>query len=113
MKKRWQKVMWAGVAVAVVAVAVMVALVLHGLRTMGADDGSPLERVLAHIDRLAGRKPCTTVFTGLSVDEDRQTADVWRIPSAAFDDEVCGSALKGVTVRLHDTDVDQAEPGAA
>ncbi|MCI3278868.1 hypothetical protein [Streptomyces cylindrosporus] len=158
MRKRWQKVMWAGVAVAVVAVAVMVALVVHGLRNLGADDrvapkpdapkagapkagapkagapkagapkadapkeclgtrpvgslpaaadGSPLERVLARIDELARQQPYTAVFTGLSVDEDRRTADVWRIPSTAFDDEVCGSAVEGVTVRLHDTDVDR------
>jgi hypothetical protein len=32
-------------------------------------------------------------------------ADVRRMPSAAFDDEVCGAAVPGVTVRLHDTDV--------
>ncbi|MFC8518950.1 hypothetical protein [Streptomyces sp. NPDC057257] len=147
MRKRWQKVMWAGVAVAVVAVAVMVALVVLGLRNLGADDrvapkpdaakpgapkagapkadapkecvgtrplgslpaadGSPLERVLAHIDELARQQPYTAVFTGLSVDEDRRTADVWRIPSTAFDDEVCGSAVEGVTVRLHATDVDR------
>ncbi|MEU6141585.1 hypothetical protein ABZ848_14605 [Streptomyces sp. NPDC047081] len=135
MRKRWHTYMWAGVVVAIVAVAVLVALVVQGLRNIGADDGvqskvradapkkcvgtrpvaslpdttdgSPLERVLAHIDKLARQQPYAAVFTGLSVDEDRQTADVWRIPSGAFDDEVCGSAVKGVTVRLHDTDVDR------
>jgi len=71
------------------------------------DDGSPLERVLAHIDELARRKPYRTVFTGLSIDEDRQIANVWRVPSDTFDAAVCGSAVKGVTVRLYSTDVDR------
>ncbi|MET7476720.1 hypothetical protein ABZT17_20425 [Streptomyces sp. NPDC005648] len=71
------------------------------------DDGSPLERVLAHIDKLAQRERYATVFTGLSIDEDRQIANVWRVPSDAFDADVCGSAVKGVTVRLYSTDVDR------
>ncbi|WP_405870329.1 MULTISPECIES: hypothetical protein [unclassified Streptomyces] len=72
-----------------------------------ADDGTPLMRVVVHIDKLSAHKRYASVFTGLSVDDDDQAADVWRIPSAAFDDEVCGSAVKGVTVRLHDTDIDR------
>ncbi|MGW2719604.1 hypothetical protein [Streptomyces sp. NPDC001492] len=68
------------------------------------DDGTPLTRVVIHVDDLA-RKKYSDVYTGLSVDEDHQVTDVWRIPSAAFDDEVCGVAVRGVTVRLHDTDV--------
>jgi hypothetical protein len=68
------------------------------------DDGTPLMRVVTHIDELA-RKKYSDVYTGLSVDEDNRSADVWRIPSTALDDEVCGDAVKGVTVRLHDTDV--------
>jgi len=68
------------------------------------DDGTPLMRVVGHIDELAQKK-YSHVYTGLSLDEDTRTADVWRIPSAALDDEVCGDTVKGVTVRLHDTDV--------
>jgi hypothetical protein len=68
------------------------------------DDGTPLMRVVGHIDELAQKK-YSDVYTGLSLDEDTRTTDVWRIPSTALDDEVCGDAVKGVTVRLHDTDV--------
>jgi hypothetical protein len=68
------------------------------------DDGTALMRVVGHVDDLAQKK-YPDVYTGLSVDEDHQSADVWRMPSAAFDDEVCGAAVRGVTVRLHDTDV--------
>ncbi|MER6417671.1 hypothetical protein [Streptomyces sp. NPDC001137] len=79
-----------------------------GTRPVGSlpdrDDGTPLMRVVVHVDELA-RKNYSDVYTGLSVDEDRQVTDVWRIPSAAFDDEVCGVAVRGVTIRLHDTDV--------
>jgi hypothetical protein len=79
-----------------------------GTRPVGslpdADDGSPLERVVAHIDKVA-RQKFSDVYTGLSVDEDHLATDVWRMPSAAFDSEVCGAAVRGVTVRLHDTDV--------
>jgi hypothetical protein len=75
---------------------------VEGLPDRGG--GSPLTRVVAHIDELA-RTKYPDVYTGLSVDEDHRTADVWRIPSAAFDDEVCGSAVRGVTVRLHEADV--------
>ncbi|MEU6255371.1 hypothetical protein [Streptomyces sp. NPDC047043] len=68
------------------------------------DDGTPLTRVVVHVDELA-QKRYSDVYTGLSVDEDHGAADIWRIPSTAFDDEVCGDAVKGVTLRLHDTDV--------
>jgi hypothetical protein len=71
------------------------------------DDGSPLMRVVVHIDKVAAQKRYASVFTGLSADDDDQAADVWRIPSAVFDAKVCGDAVKGVTVRLHDTDVDR------
>ncbi|WP_030945440.1 hypothetical protein [Streptomyces sp. NRRL S-646] len=70
----------------------------------GRNDDTPLTRVVIHVDDLAEKK-YSDVYTGLSVDEDHQSADVWRMPSAAFDDEVCGAAARGVTVRLHDTDV--------
>ncbi|MFE7173413.1 hypothetical protein [Streptomyces sp. NPDC057616] len=68
----------------------------------GHGDGSALARVVAHIDELA-RTKYPDVRTSLSADEAHRTADVWRVPSAAFDDEVCGDAVRGVTVRLHDT----------
>ncbi|MFG3019152.1 hypothetical protein ACGFZQ_11480 [Streptomyces sp. NPDC048254] len=72
----------------------------------GVDDDSPLQRAAGRVDTLV-RKRYSDVYTGFSVDEKHQTADIWRIPSAAFDDEVCGAALKGVTLRLHDTDVNR------
>ena len=70
----------------------------------GRDDDTPLTRLVIHVDDLAEKK-YSDVYTGLSVDEAHQSADVWRMPSAAFDDEVCGAAVRGVTVRLHGTDV--------
>lgn len=72
----------------------------------GIGQGSRLEKVAVHVDTVV-RIRYSDVYTGLSVDEDRQTADIWRIPSSAFDDEVCGAAPKGVTLRLHDTDVNR------
>lgn len=74
----------------------------------GSPDNTPLYRVLAHIDELAAGRH-SAVFTGLSVDEEHETAHVWRIPSAAFDADVCGAAEKGVTVRLYDTDVSRGD----
>ncbi|WP_427921880.1 hypothetical protein [Streptomyces sp. cg40] len=71
------------------------------------DDDSPLERVVARIDKLAHADRYTAVYTGLSLDEDSKSVDVWRVPSAAFDAEVCGGVVKGVTVRLHGADVDR------
>src|SRR5947208_1925301 len=66
-----------------------------GTRTVDSlpdrDDGTPLMRVVVHVDELA-RKKYPDVYTGLSVDEDDQSADVWRMPSAAFDEEICGAA---------------------
>ncbi|MFI6405109.1 hypothetical protein [Streptomyces sp. NPDC050548] len=71
------------------------------------EDGSPLERVIARIDKLADAKRYSAVYTGLSLDADTQSVDVWRVPSAAFDAEVCGSVVKGATVRLHGADADR------
>ncbi|MDH6217794.1 hypothetical protein [Streptomyces pseudovenezuelae] len=68
------------------------------------DDGTPLMRVVVHVDNLA-QKRYAAVYTGLSVDEDDSAADIWRIPSDAFDAAVCDAAVKGVTLRLHDTDI--------
>jgi hypothetical protein len=61
-------------------------------------------RVLAYIEK-RGETRYRSVFTGLSVDEDQRTADVYRIPSRAFDADICAHAEKGVRVRVHDTDV--------
>lgn len=132
MKQRVRTFMWVGVALAVVAVAVT--LTVHGLRNPGADDGAgprtrggagtecagtrPVSslpdphgenaalRLVMRIDRVAPRHH-PDVFTGLAVDEGDRAADVWRIPSAAFDAEICGLAVRGTTVRLHDTDVNR------
>ncbi|GGJ57212.1 hypothetical protein [Streptomyces brasiliensis] len=133
MNKRARSVMWLGVALAVVAVAVAAALTVDGLRNLGADDGGGLRkgdagtkcvgtrpvsslpdgrgvtaalRLVMRIDQVAPRRH-PDVFTGLAVDEDDQAADVWRIPSDAFDAEICGLAVRGTTVRLHDTDVNR------
>ncbi|MFJ6084380.1 hypothetical protein ACIQI8_23545 [Streptomyces sp. NPDC092369] len=70
------------------------------------DDGTPLMRVVVHVDELV-EKRYAAVYTGLSVDEDGSAADIWRIPSEAFDTAVCEAAVKGVTLRLHDTDVNE------
>ncbi|GAA3812744.1 hypothetical protein GCM10022403_053020 [Streptomyces coacervatus] len=79
-----------------------------GTRPVGSlpdvDGGSPLERVVTHIDQLA-RKKYSDVYTGLSVTEADSATDVWRRPSTAFDAEICRAVVRGVTVRLHDTDV--------
>lgn len=69
---------------------------------------TPLDRTLVHLDKLAAGRH-SAVFTGLSVDQDDNAADVWRIPSAAFDTAVCDAAEKGVTVRLHSTDVNRKD----
>ncbi|MET7353450.1 hypothetical protein [Streptomyces mirabilis] len=49
------------------------------------------------------------VYTGLSVDEEDRAMDVYRMPSASFDADLCGAAEKGVTVRLHDTDANRTD----
>ncbi|XUL88773.1 hypothetical protein ACQ86D_20725 [Streptomyces galilaeus] len=67
----------------------------------------PLERVVARIDKLARAHRYAAVYTGLSLDEDSKSADVWRVPSAVFDDDVCRGVVKGVTVRLHGADADR------
>jgi len=75
---------------------------------VGEPDNTPLYRVLAYVEK-RGEARYRTVFTGLSVDEAHQATDVYRIPSEAFDADICGAAEKGVTVRLHDTDVTKRE----
>ena len=68
------------------------------------DPETSLDRVLRYAQR-RGETRYASVFTGLSVDDDPRTADVYRIPSKAFDADVCAHAEKGTRVRLHDTDV--------
>jgi hypothetical protein len=67
---------------------------------------TPLERTLVRLDKLAAGKH-SAVYTGMGVDEDKNAADIWRIPSDAFDTAACDAAEKGVTLRLHSTDVDR------
>ncbi|WP_330305939.1 MULTISPECIES: hypothetical protein [unclassified Streptomyces] len=74
----------------------------------GDPDGTPLYRVMAYVEKRA-EKHYRTVYTGLSVDQAHQATDVYRIPSEAFDADVCGAAEKGVTVRLHDTDINEKD----
>ncbi|CAL9521828.1 hypothetical protein [Streptomyces sp. enrichment culture] len=78
-----------------------------GVDERGTDD-TPLYRTLARIDELAAGRHAE-VYTGLVVDEDANAADVWRIPSDAFDTAVCAAAEKGVEVRLHDADASRRD----
>jgi hypothetical protein len=64
-----------------------------------------LKRVIAHIDKLADARRYSAVYTGLSLDADTRSVDVWRVPSTAFDADVCGAVVEGVTVRLHSAGV--------
>ncbi|MFJ4471928.1 hypothetical protein ACIP2X_31200 [Streptomyces sp. NPDC089424] len=73
----------------------------------GRVPGRDLHESLASVSSRAQRHP--DVFTGLSVDEGARTADVYRVPSAAFDADVCSAAGKGVTLRLYDTDVNRRD----
>ncbi|WP_217235308.1 hypothetical protein [Streptomyces sp. AC555_RSS877] len=86
-----------------------------GTRPVPTDDDllpdNPLDRTLVHLDKLtAGRH--AAVYTGLSVDDDDNAVDVWRIPSSAFDTAACAAAEKGVRVRLHSTDVNREDLAA-
>ncbi|MCX5332290.1 hypothetical protein [Streptomyces sp. NBC_00140] len=67
---------------------------------------TPLDRTLARVDKLAAGEHAA-VYTGMGVDEDKNAADIWRIPSDAFDTAVCDAAEKGVKLRLHSADVDR------
>jgi hypothetical protein len=76
----------------------------------GDPDDTPLNRTLTRIERTAEDHP--DVFTGLAVDEAGRATDVYRLPgegSREFDALLCGSAEKGVTIRLHDTDLTERE----
>ncbi|MFJ6832526.1 hypothetical protein [Streptomyces sp. NPDC091209] len=71
-------------------------------------------RVTIYADK-RGTTRYKNVFTGVSVDERGNAVNVYRIPSKAskaskaFDADVCGHAIKGVKVRIHDTDVTQRQ----
>lgn len=73
--------------------------------------GPSVYRVLDHAEKI-GATRFRNVFTGTSVDQGRRTAHVYRVPSRAFDADVCAHAEKGVRVRLHDTDVSGARLAA-
>ncbi|QFR02787.1 hypothetical protein F9278_24945 [Streptomyces phaeolivaceus] len=84
----------------------------HGTRPKGGPAGhdspaeTPLERTVLYVDKLAtGRH--AAIYTGLVLDEDAVSVDIYRIPSAPFDKAVCEAAEKGVTVRLHDPDINE------
>ncbi|MFE2701561.1 hypothetical protein [Streptomyces mirabilis] len=79
------------------------------LSDRGAEDFTPLDRTLAHVGRMGESARYAAVYTGLSVDEEDRATDVYRMPSASFDADLCGAAEKGVTVRLHDTDANRTD----
>ncbi|GAB2926817.1 hypothetical protein [Streptomyces heilongjiangensis] len=82
-----------------------------GLAGLGSPEDTPLQRTLNHVDKLVQDR-YADVFTGLEVDEEGSGVSIHRMPSAAFDAAVCEAAEKGVTVRLHDTDVSEADLSA-
>ena len=117
--KKWSRIRKTAAVVAASAVALVAVqgssaaagggespTVCVGTRPVGSLPGPEpsLFRVLAYIEK-RGETRYRSVFTGLSVDEDQRTADVYRIPSQAFDADICAHAEKGVRVRVHDTDV--------
>ncbi|MFJ5261615.1 hypothetical protein ACIQAC_14255 [Streptomyces sp. NPDC088387] len=69
-------------------------------------EGDPAFPTYVHIDTTL-RERHSDVYTGVEAGDDVTVLDVYRIPSAAFDKDVCGSAEKGVTVRLHNTDINR------
>ncbi|MFI9768161.1 DUF6281 family protein [Streptomyces sp. NPDC052415] len=75
---------------------------------LGAGDDEPVYRLVDHIDRLSAKR-YADVFTGLSVDLDADAVVLHRIPSPEFDKAVCDAAEQGITVRIHDTDVDRED----
>ena len=78
------------------------------LAGLGLPEDTPLQRTLNYVDKIAyGRY--SDIFTGLEVDEERSGVSIHRIPSASFDAAVCAAAEKGVTVRLYDTDINEAD----
>lgn len=71
-------------------------------------DDPPFLRVVDHIQEVVDAR-YSDVYSGLVVDDEHQAVDVHRMPSAAFDAEVCDAVVKGVTLRLHDHDVSKKE----
>ncbi len=81
---------------------------LAGHARDGVPEDTPLERTLSYVDELvAGRH--APIYTGMVLDEDSTSLDVYRIPSPPFDKAVCEAAEKGVTVRLHDRDINEKD----
>ncbi|CBG71497.1 MULTISPECIES: hypothetical protein [Streptomyces] len=71
-------------------------------------DDTPLQRTLTRLEKLAtGRH--ADAYAGLVVDEDTASADLYRIPSAAFDKAACDAAERGVTLRIHDHDINERD----
>ncbi|MFM9692182.1 hypothetical protein [Streptomyces europaeiscabiei] len=72
------------------------------------EDDTPLYRTLGYVDKLVtGRY--SAIYTGLGLDEDEASVDIYRIPSEPFDTAVCDAAEKGVTIRLHDRDINEKD----
>lgn len=69
-------------------------------------DDTPLYRTLDRIDKLAAGDHAA-VYTGMSVDEAANAADVWRVPSSRFDEDACAVAEEGVKLRLHRAHTDR------
>jgi len=66
------------------------------------DAASSLNRMLGHVQQ-TGQDRYSDIYSGVVVSEDGGIADVYRMPSAEFDAQLCAAAERGVTVRLHDT----------
>ncbi|MBC9718692.1 hypothetical protein H9Y04_39820 [Streptomyces sp. TRM66268-LWL] len=66
------------------------------------ETAAPVEPAVAHVDTLAAQR-FAHVYTGLRVDHETLTLDIYRIPDTAFDRSVCRGIPANLTVRLHDT----------
>ncbi|EMF52782.1 MULTISPECIES: hypothetical protein [Streptomyces] len=75
------------------------------------EDDTPLYRTLDHVDKLVTGRYAAH-YTGLVLAEDEVSLDIYRIPSQPFDTAVCDAAEKGVTVRLHDRDINERDLNA-
>ncbi|MFE7839344.1 hypothetical protein ACFU53_25820 [Streptomyces sp. NPDC057474] len=81
---------------------------LTGNARDGFPEETPLDRTLGYVDKLAtGRH--SAIYTGMALDDETATLDVYRIPSKPFDTAVCEAAEKGVTIRLHDRDINEKD----
>ncbi|MET9406706.1 hypothetical protein ABZX90_13240 [Streptomyces sp. NPDC002935] len=76
----------------------------------GRETSSAL-RLAIYTDKRGGTRH-KSVFTSVSVDERGNSVSVYRIPSKAFDADICGHAEKGVKVRIHDSDVTRRQLSA-